>query len=147
MPLKHFSIQLLTRLPDDLNISTSLLEGKNGGVIGVGEVPFESIKGMMHKILKDTYIKVWYIGDLDVKIKLCKIKIKDQRSPSTIQIAQKIEIIGKDLGDQDQRSMIFPISVCHDELVGLLVAQGGPGECKRAGVITGAGEIPPKFAD
>ena len=43
--------------------------------IGVGVVPFESIKGMMHKILEDTYIKVWYIGDLDVKIKLCKIKI------------------------------------------------------------------------
>ena len=40
-----------------------------------GVVPFESIKGMMHKILEDTYIKVWYIGDLDVKIKLCKIKI------------------------------------------------------------------------
>ena len=44
MPLKHFSIQLLTRLPDDLNISTSLLEGKNGGVIGVGEVPFERLR-------------------------------------------------------------------------------------------------------
>ena len=43
--------------------------------IGVGVVPFESIKVMMHKILEDTYIKVWYIGDLDVKIKLCKIKI------------------------------------------------------------------------
>ena len=52
--------------------------------VGVGVVPFESIKGMMHKILEDTYIKVWYIGDLDVKIKLCKIKIQDQRSPSTI---------------------------------------------------------------
>ena len=75
MALKHVPIQLLARLPDHLNISTSLLEGKKLRFIGVGEVPFESIKGMMHKILKDTYIKVWYIGDLDVKIKLCKIKI------------------------------------------------------------------------
>ena len=48
--------------------------------IGVGVVPFESIGGMVWGmivvyILEDTYIKVWYIGDLDVKIKLCKIKI------------------------------------------------------------------------
>ena len=75
MAQKHVPIQLLARLPGHLNISTSLLEGKNGGVIGVGVVTFESIKGMMHKILEDTYIKVWYIGDLDVKIKLWKIKI------------------------------------------------------------------------
>ena len=64
MPLKHVSIQLLAILLDRSNISTSLLEGKNGGTIGVGVVPFESIGGMVWGmivvyILEDTYIKVW----------------------------------------------------------------------------------------
>ena len=52
-----------------------LFDQVTGGIIGVWVVPFESMQGMMHKILEDTYIQVWYIGDLDVKIKLCKIKI------------------------------------------------------------------------